>query len=336
MPLLSARTVSRRRRLQLFAFFVRPGPAASKRALCGPGQEDGCHQCTRLVLRKCTLRVFRPRFCHNSHSSFLQHTQYETVLDIRRQHDRGFPRWMSHVTFCYPFVERSEFGAYFEKLKSIRCEPFEVVFDKIGHFRQKDGYTVHLAMGEASLRHFRALHQKIVDKCPELRGRRSSFVPHLTLAQCGFSEYERLQRQLTQRLELPICVPFSSLSLISRDGQPEFRVIHEWQVSEAGCKESPVPAEKPAAAQPRVWKRGDRKTPRDAVFVGRPTKWGNPFKMHDEKDRASVCERFEAYMASNPELCADAKRELKGRHLICFCAPRQCHADTLLRIANEP
>ena len=151
MPLLSARTVSRRRRLQLFAFFVRPGPAASKRALCGPGQEDGCHQCTRLVLRKCTLRVFRPRFCHNSHSSFLQHTQYETVLDIRRQHDRGFPRWMSHVTFCYPFVERSEFGAYFEKLKSIRCEPFEVVFDKIGHFRQKDGYTVHLAMGEASL-----------------------------------------------------------------------------------------------------------------------------------------------------------------------------------------
>jgi hypothetical protein len=31
---------------------------------------------------------------------------------------------------------------------------------------------------------------------------------------------------------------------------------------------------------------------------------------------------------------ADIKRELKGKDLICFCAPKPCHADVLLEIAN--
>jgi hypothetical protein len=32
---------------------------------------------------------------------------------------------------------------------------------------------------------------------------------------------------------------------------------------------------------------------------------------------------------------ADARRDLAGKHLICWCAPAACHADVLREIANR-
>jgi hypothetical protein len=40
-------------------------------------------------------------------------------------------------------------------------------------------------------------------------------------------------------------------------------------------------------------------------------------------------------MVENEALRNRVKKELRGKHLVCFCAPKACHADTLLRIANE-
>ena len=39
--------------------------------------------------------------------------------------------------------------------------------------------------------------------------------------------------------------------------------------------------------------------------------------------------------AAKPELIARAKVELRGKTLGCWCAPKPCHGDVLLEIANE-
>lgn len=73
----------------------------------------------------------------------------------------------------------------------------------------------------------------------------------------------------------------------------------------------------------------------NAVYVGRPSKFGNPFPLKNEKERLAVLAKYEEWILSQPDFCAIIKQELKGKHLICWCAPKPCHADILLRIANE-
>jgi hypothetical protein len=73
----------------------------------------------------------------------------------------------------------------------------------------------------------------------------------------------------------------------------------------------------------------------EGVYIGRPSRWGNPFALKSSLTRNEVCDRFEKYVEENPLLIKAIKEELKGKNLICFCAPLRCHGDTLLRIANE-
>lgn len=96
---------------------------------------------------------------------------------------------------------------------------------------------------------------------------------------------------------------------------------------------------------PKVLNRHRDEIPAGSVFVGRPSKWGNPFKLAsyyeglntEEKmfHRREVIRQYRKYLWSHPELIADAKIELKGRNLVCYCAPLPCHADVLLEVANH-
>jgi hypothetical protein len=73
----------------------------------------------------------------------------------------------------------------------------------------------------------------------------------------------------------------------------------------------------------------------DCVYIGRPSIWGNPFTIGRDGTREEVIEWHEVWFMKHPDLIARAKSELKGKHLICFCAPEACHGDLLLKIANE-
>ena len=80
-----------------------------------------------------------------------------------------------------------------------------------------------------------------------------------------------------------------------------------------------------------------RREPYD-VYIGRPTKWGNPFYLtaplrRNAAARAAVIEKYEAWLKTQPELLV-ALGELRGKVLGCYCAPLPCHGDVLLRIAN--
>lgn len=71
------------------------------------------------------------------------------------------------------------------------------------------------------------------------------------------------------------------------------------------------------------------------VNIMRPTKWGNPFVIGRDGSRADVIAKFESYLAKRPDLVEAARKELRGKDLVCCCAPLPCHGDVLSRIANE-
>jgi hypothetical protein len=71
------------------------------------------------------------------------------------------------------------------------------------------------------------------------------------------------------------------------------------------------------------------------VYIGRPSKWGNPFVIGRDGTRDDVIARYEAWLLEQPELVA-ALPELAGKTLGCWCAPRACHGDVLARLANAP
>lgn len=76
--------------------------------------------------------------------------------------------------------------------------------------------------------------------------------------------------------------------------------------------------------------------PIDAVYVGRPTKWGNPFRVGKEAESAEdAVDLYKKYLKNNIGLKTRAQIELKGKNLVCWCRLDQlCHADVLLEIAN--
>ena len=73
--------------------------------------------------------------------------------------------------------------------------------------------------------------------------------------------------------------------------------------------------------------------PEGAVYVGRPSKWGNPFVVGRDGTREEVIALYEANLLADPFLMSQLD-ELRGRDLVCWCAPLSCHADVLLRLAT--
>lgn len=71
-------------------------------------------------------------------------------------------------------------------------------------------------------------------------------------------------------------------------------------------------------------------------YIGRGSKWGNPFVMRNksESERNRVCDAYEAWFMNQPEL-VNSVHELKGKVLGCYCKPKRCHGDFLAKEANK-
>lgn len=84
---------------------------------------------------------------------------------------------------------------------------------------------------------------------------------------------------------------------------------------------------------PGVYNRRAGGVPEDAVYVGQSTKWGNPYApVRDERNRQRVIDAYERHLYSSGLI--EQIGELRGKDLVCWCAPKACHADVLLRLAN--
>jgi hypothetical protein len=70
------------------------------------------------------------------------------------------------------------------------------------------------------------------------------------------------------------------------------------------------------------------------VYIARPSMWGNPFKIGVDGTREEVIQKYEEYVRNNPELIS-ALPELKGKTLGCWCHPKPCHGDVLVKLVKE-
>lgn len=74
-----------------------------------------------------------------------------------------------------------------------------------------------------------------------------------------------------------------------------------------------------------------------AVYIGRPSAWGNPFEIGKDGDREEVIRKYIDWLHDNPDFVAQARTELAGRTLLCWCDPLPCHGHVLRDIAaGEP
>lgn len=85
------------------------------------------------------------------------------------------------------------------------------------------------------------------------------------------------------------------------------------------------------------------------VYVGRGSRWGNPFVVGKDGDLESVLDKYYRqlipYQKHSDGLTAclisesnvmDIKKALAGKNLMCWCRlDCKCHADILLKIAND-
>jgi hypothetical protein len=75
--------------------------------------------------------------------------------------------------------------------------------------------------------------------------------------------------------------------------------------------------------------------PINVVYVGRPTRWGNPFDWRI-CGRAEAVRLFEVHLTGSNDLLRDARSALSGRDLACWCPLGEpCHADALLKVVND-
>ena len=70
------------------------------------------------------------------------------------------------------------------------------------------------------------------------------------------------------------------------------------------------------------------------IYIGRPSRWGNPFSIGKDGTRAEVIEKYEKWIRTQPHLMRDL-HQLKGKVLGCWCAPKNCHGNILVKLISE-
>jgi len=81
----------------------------------------------------------------------------------------------------------------------------------------------------------------------------------------------------------------------------------------------------------KVYKIG--KAPADAVYIGRGSAWGNPYKIGvTGYTRSEVVDEYRRYAKNRLENEPAWLMPLVGKDLVCFCAPLACHGDVLLEM----
>ncbi len=81
------------------------------------------------------------------------------------------------------------------------------------------------------------------------------------------------------------------------------------------------------------------------VYVGRPSPLGNPYIMRDENQRGLVIAMYETWLRKQLLQDTPQKKEMQRLvdlyvkwhtlTLVCWCAPKRCHAEVIAKIVEE-
>ena len=83
-------------------------------------------------------------------------------------------------------------------------------------------------------------------------------------------------------------------------------------------------------SEPRVLNKHRDGFTLGSMYIGRGSRFGNPFRIGVHGTRDEVCDLFEREVLPTLDVSI-----LRGRDLVCFCAPLRCHGDSILKKANE-
>jgi len=75
-----------------------------------------------------------------------------------------------------------------------------------------------------------------------------------------------------------------------------------------------------------------------AIYMGgwklKESIWANPFKVTDDQTNEIVCKKYEEYIRNKPELL-EKLHTLIGKKLACWCYPKPCHTQVLIKLMKE-
>ena len=76
----------------------------------------------------------------------------------------------------------------------------------------------------------------------------------------------------------------------------------------------------------------NKKTSSFDVYIGRGSKWGNPFVLGKHGSREEVIEKYKSRLwelIQKGYVTKEELRALNGKRLGCFCKPLACHGDVI-------
>lgn len=80
------------------------------------------------------------------------------------------------------------------------------------------------------------------------------------------------------------------------------------------------------------------KIPHDAIYIGRGSKFGNPYRIGVHGNRETVINKYEIHLNNLLDdgiITVNELADMYGFDLVCFCKPLPCHGDVLMRYINE-
>ena len=154
----------------------------------------------------------------------------DKINEVRRIHDKAYPRWMPHVNFLFPFVEEKDFAPAIQVLTDVLngFSPFELNLNEIGSFPQGKIKTVHVkAVDETKIKE---LYARIRTVLPNVQVKHDDFHAHMTIAQVAKSGSDKQIQEFKQWLGSGFKFVVDRIYIIKRskeNGSDPFVVAHE-------------------------------------------------------------------------------------------------------------
>ena len=85
---------------------------------------------------------------------------------------------------------------------------------------------------------------------------------------------------------------------------------------------------------PKVYNKRDPKTPKDAIYVGRPSRYQSPFIVSPLLSRKKAELEYRAWLRRNSRMMDLTRRELAGRDLVSWESEQDYHVPILFEMVN--
>lgn len=88
----------------------------------------------------------------------------------------------------------------------------------------------------------------------------------------------------------------------------------------------------------KLYNKYHKDAPQGAIYIGRPSVFGNPFTISKDGTRDEVIDRYDVWLIEklkDVSFRAALKQLAQAPGLVCFCSPKRCHGDSLIAAMRQ-